>query len=150
MNEALDKSSDHEILSGSKQVITNIQKLSKVYEKLIKFPLQLAIMEFIPTKHSLPQFSYLVAIANPHTSEICNLPAYICWSKSIIEVFIITKDTNGDRCFIGGDQILVKLKPVNLTVGKVRNNNDGTYAASFATDLVGETWWLACINSQQI
>jgi len=51
--------------------------------------------------------------------------------------------------FIGGDQILVKLKSLtsNPTVGKVRDNNDGTYTTA---DLVGETWLFASINSQQI
>jgi len=63
MNKALDKSSDHEALSGTKQLITNVQQLTEVYKKLTKFPVQSTTMEFIPTKHFLPQYGHLVAIA---------------------------------------------------------------------------------------
>ncbi|XP_065907091.1 tripartite motif-containing protein 2-like [Dysidea avara] len=151
LNDALEKSSDHEALSGTKQVINHVQQITKQYEKLTKLPVQLATMEFLPRKESLPQFGHLVAIANPRTSEVSNFPAYI-FAGQKVEVTIITKDSNGDLCSIGGEQVHVELKSFTgiVTVGKVRDNNNGTYTASLTTELVGEAWLFVSINSQQI
>ena len=108
-------------------------------------------MDFVPTKNPSPVFGHLFAYVNPHTSEVNNLPQCTLIEKKV-EFTIITKYRNGGPCFSGGSQVSVQLKTFTgeVTVGEVRDNNDGSYMAFFVAKQVGETKVLVSINGEQI
>ena len=151
LNDALEKSSDQEALYAEKQVVDRIQQLTEKYKKLSKHPVQLASMEFIPSKDPFPQFGSFSAPADLCSSEVANLPQSIIVGKKV-EVTIITKDSNGDHCSTGGHKVFVQLKSCtgNVTVGEVRDSNDGSYVASFVGEQVGEAKLHVSINGQEI
>ncbi|XP_065908118.1 tripartite motif-containing protein 2-like [Dysidea avara] len=148
LNDALEKSSDQEALSAKKQVIDGMQQITGKYKKLNKHSVKSASMEFIPNKGLFPQFGTFYANAN--CSEVL-LPQSIIIGKKV-EVTIITKDSNGDHCSTGGHKVFVQLKSFtgNVTVGEVRDNNDGSYVASFVGEQVGEAKLHVSINDQKI
>ncbi|XP_065908656.1 tripartite motif-containing protein 2-like [Dysidea avara] len=149
LNDALEKSSDQEALSAKKQVIDGMQQLTEKYKKVNKHPVQSASMEFTPSKDPFPQFCSFFANAN--LSEVADLPQSIAVGKKV-EVTIITKDSNGDHCSTGGHKVFVQLKSFtgNVTVGELRDNNDGSYVASLVGENVGETKLHVSINGQEI
>ena len=151
LNDALEKSSDQEALSAKKQVIDGMQQLTEKYKKMNKHPVQSASMEFTPSKDPFPQFGSFSAIVSLCSSEVVNLPQFIVVGKKV-EVTIITKDNNGDHCSTGGHKVFVQLKSFtgNVTVGEVRDNNDGSYVASFVGEQVGEANLHVSINGQEI
>jgi len=65
---------------------------------------------------------------------------------------IVSKDSNGDHCIEGGNQVSVELKSFtgDVTAGEVRDNNDGSYMASFVAKEVGEAKLFVSINGEQI
>ncbi|XP_065908707.1 E3 ubiquitin-protein ligase TRIM71-like [Dysidea avara] len=151
LNDALEKSSDQESLSAKKQVIDGMQQLTEKYKKLNKHPVQSASMKFTPSKDPFPQFGSFSAVVNLCSYEVANLPQSIIVGKKV-EVTIITKDSNGDHCSTGGHKVFVQLKSFtgNVTVGEVRDNNDGSYVASFVGEQVGEGKLHVSINGQEI
>ncbi|XP_065908745.1 tripartite motif-containing protein 2-like [Dysidea avara] len=151
LNDALEKSSDQEALSAKKQVIDGMQQLTEKYKKLNKHPVQSASMEFTLSKDPFPQFGSFSAVVNLCSSEVADLPQSIIVGKKV-EVTIITKDSNGDHCSIGGHKVFVQLKSFtgNVTVGEVRDNNDGSYVASLVGENVGEAKLHVSINGQEI
>ncbi|XP_065908832.1 tripartite motif-containing protein 2-like [Dysidea avara] len=149
LNDALEKSSDQEALSAKKQVIDGMQQLTEKYKKLNKHPVQSASMEFTPSRDYFPQFGSFYANAN--LSEVANLPQSIIVGKKV-EVTIITKDSNGDHCSTGGHKVFVQLKSFagNVTVGEVRDNNDGSYVTSLVSEQVGDAKLHVSIIGQEI
>ncbi|XP_065908696.1 E3 ubiquitin-protein ligase TRIM71-like [Dysidea avara] len=150
LNDALEKSSDQEALSAKKQVIDGMQQLTEKYKKVNKHPVQSASMEFTPSKDPFPQFGSFSAV-NLYSSEVANLLQSIIVGK-MVEVTIITKDSNGDHCSTGGHKVFVQSKSFtgNVTVGEVRDNNDGSYVASLVGENVGEAKLHVSINGQEI
>ena len=142
----MEKSSDQEVLSVKKQVIDRMQQITDKYKKVNIPPVQQATMEFVPTKEALPQFG-LVYSVDPHNCEV-DLPKYIIKGKEA-KVTVIIKYDNGDRCFRGGSQVSVQLGGVNDTT-QVRDNNDGSYMASFVLQQVGEVKLSVFVNGEQI
>ena len=116
LNNAVEKSSDQEVLSVKKQVIDRMQQITDKYKKVNLPPVQRATMEFVPIKESLPQLGLLCSSArpDPHNCETVGLPKYSIKGEKI-EVYIITKDDNGDHCSRGGSQVSVQLGGVNDT-----------------------------------
>ena len=151
LNDALEKSSDQEALSAKKQVIDGMQRLTEKYKKLNKHPVQLVKMEFIPSNTPFPQFGSFFANADFRTSEVANLPSSIIVGKKV-KVTIIIKESNGEFCFAEGHKVFVHLKSStdNVTVGEVRDNNDGSYVASLVGEQVGKAKLHVSINSQEI
>ena len=151
LNDALEQSSDQEALSAKKQVSDRVQQLTDKYKKLNTQPVEPAAMDFVPTKDPFPLFGHLYAYVNPHNSEVINLPQCIVVGKKV-EFAITFKDSNGDRCVKGGCQVCVQLKSFtgDVTAGEVRDNNDGSYMASFVAEQVGEAKLSVAINGEQI
>ena len=147
LNDAVEKSSDQEVLSVKKQVIDRMQQITDKYKKVNIPPVQRATMEFVPTKETLIQFGLLCSV-DPHKCEIVGIPKYIIKGKEKT-VTLITKYDNGDRCSRRGSQVSVQLGGVNDTT-QVRDNNDGSYMASFVPQQVGEVKLLVFVNGQQI
>ena len=147
LNDAVEKSSDQEVLSVKKQVIDRMHQIIDKYKKVNIPPVQQATMEFVSTKEALPQFGLLCSV-DPQNCKVVDLPTYIIKGKET-KVTIITKYDNGDSCSRGGSQVSVQLGGVNDTT-QVRDNNDGSYMASFVPQQVGEVKLSVFVNGQQI
>ena len=147
LNDAVEKSSDQEVLSVKKQVIDRMQQITDKYKKVNIPPVQQATMEFVLAKKALPQFGLLCSV-DPHNCELVDLPKYVIKGKET-KVTIITKLNNGDVCPRGGSQVSVQLGGVNDTT-QGRDNNDGSYMASFVPQQVGEVKLSVFVNGQQI
>ena len=147
LNDAVEKSSDQEVLSVKKQVIDRMHQITDKYKKVNIPPVQQATMEFVPTKEALPQFGLFCSV-DPQNCEVVDLPKYIIKGKET-KVTIITKLNNGDCCSRGGSQVSVQLGGVNDTT-QVRDNNDGSYMASFVPQQVGEVKLSVFVNGEQI
>ena len=65
LKDAIEKSSDHEVLLAKKQVIDRMQQITDKFNKLNTDPLQLATIEFVPSKESFPQFGQLLTHIDP-------------------------------------------------------------------------------------
>ena len=151
LTDALEQSSDQEALSAKKQVTDRVQQLTNAYKKVNIQPVESAAMDFVPTKEPFPVFGHLFAYVNPHTSEVINLPQCTLVGKKV-EFTIFSKDSNGD-CYVKEDsQVSVQLKSFtgDVTAGEVRDNNDGSYMASFVAEQVGEAKLSVSINGEQI
>ena len=151
LKDAIEKSSDQEALSAKKQVIDRMQQITDKFDKLNTGPLQSATMEFVPSKESFPQFGQLFTHIDPGACEVVNLSNHITVGKEL-KFSIITKYHNGSQCSIGGSEASVQLECNTGEVGsaQVRDNNDGSYMASFVAQQVGEVKLSVSINGQQI
>ena len=151
LTDALEQSSDQEALSAKKQVSDYVQQLTNKYKKLNIQSVESSAMDVVPTIEPFPLFGHLSAHVNPHTSEVTNLPQCIPVGKKV-EFAIITKGSVGDRCVKGGSHVYAQLKSFtgDVTAGEVRDNNDGSYMASFVAEQVGEAKLSVAINGEQI
>ena len=145
LSDGVEKSSDQEALSVKKQVIDRMQQITDKYKKVNIPPVQQATMEFVPTKEALPQFGLLCSV-DPHNCKVVDLPKHIIKGKKT-KVTIIPKLNNGDCCSRGGSQVSVQLGQVNV---QVRDNNDGSYMASFVPQQIGEVKLSVFVNGEQI
>ena len=137
LNVAMEKSSNQELLSGKKQVIDRMQQITDKCRKVNLPPVQQATMVFVPTKETFPQFGLLHSTArlDPHNCA-ADPPKYSIKGKNT-KFTIVTKDNNGDHCSKRGSQVSVQLGGESDTT-QVRDNNNGSYMASFVSQLVGE------------
>ena len=151
LKDAIEKSSDQEALSAKKQVIDRMQQITDKFNKLNTDPLQSATMEFVPSKESFPQFGQLFTHIDPGACEVVNFPNHITVGKEL-KFSIITKYRNGSQCSIGHSEVSVQLECNTGEVrrAQVRDNNDGSYMASFVAQQVGEVKLSVSINGQQI
>ena len=101
LNDAVEKSSDQEVLSVKKQVIDRMQHITDKYRKVNLPPVQQATMEFVPTKEAFPKFG-LVCSVDPPNCKV-SIPKYGIKGRKT-EFTTITKLNNGSR---GGSQVSV-------------------------------------------
>ena len=155
LSEGIKNIPDHKISSIREQDIEgHMQKISNQYKTLNTHvqPVVYDTLEFLPTRTTCTTLlGDWFTIANPFTSEVVNLPSTVdCNCK--IEFTVIAKDSEGKICTKGGAQISIQLKSFtgDVTAGEVRDNNDGSYMASFVAEQVGEAKVLVCINGEQI
>ena len=152
LQEGLEKTSDRKVLSTKKQDIEiHIQKVSERYKNVNREPVEYDNFEFVPAESYSFLLGRLFTFANPHTSEVINLPG-IAYCGHKVEFKIIVKDSKGKNCIKGGSQLCVQLKSFtgDVTTGEVRDNNDGSYMASFVAEQVGEAKLSVAINGEQI
>ena len=151
LKDAIEKSSDQEVLSAKKQVIDRMQQITDKFNKLNTDPLQSATMEFVPSIESFPQFGQLFTHIDPGACKVVNLPNHITVGEEL-KFSIITKYHNGSQCSIGGSEVSVQLEcnTGEVRSAQVRDNNDGRYMASFVAQQVGEVKLSVSINGQQI
>ena len=146
LNDAVEKSSDQELLMIKKQVINGMQQINVKYKKVNLEPVQQATLEFVSTKSDLGLLCS-TAGPDPYCCQLIDLPRYFIRSnKSLLT--IITKDKSEACCSRGGSQVSVLLGGVNDTT-QVMDNNDGSYMASFVPHQVGEVK-LSVPNRQHI
>jgi len=151
LREGLEKTPDHKVLSTKEQhVKSHMEKVINQFANLNTQPMEYDNLEFVPKKSSF-LLGDLFTFANPHTSEITNLPG-IAYCGCRIEFKIIAKDSKGKNCTKGGNQVCMQLKSFtgDVTTGEVMDNNDGSYMASFIAEQVGEAELSVSINGEQI
>ena len=149
LNDAVEKSSDQEVLSVKKQVIDRMQQITDKCRKVNLPPVQQATMEFVPTKEILPRFGLLCSTATPDPHNCIAIPPKYSIKGNTVQFTIITKDNNRDRCSRGGSQVSVQWGGVSEPT-QVRDVDDGSYMASFVPQQVGEVKLLVFVNGEQI
>ena len=149
-HEDIKEALDRKILSTKKEdVESRMQKVSDLYKHLNILPVESDTMMFDPFMQPL-KLGQLYTDTN--NSEILgSLPKY-CFQHCRTEFCLLAKDRKGCNCTKGGSQVCVQLKSFagNVTAGEVRDNNDGSYMASFVAEQVGEANLSVTINGEQI
>ena len=151
LSDAMEKSSDQEVLSAKKQVIDRVQQVTAKYKSLSLQPVQLATMVFVPTKEQFPQFGLLCSTAKPNSKncELIGLPGYTFRDRKT-DFTVVTKDDDGHRCLRGGSQIFVYMAGFEEST-LARDNHDGSYTASFTSPhQLGEVELSVFVDGQQI
>ena len=149
LNDAVEKSSsDQEVLSVKKQVVDRMQQITDKCRKVNLPPIQEDTMEFVPTNEAFPQFGLLYSGYPCNSKTVVNLPKYSIKGNKT-EFTIITKDNHEHTYSRGCSQVIVQLEGVNDTT-QTRDNNDGTYMASFIPKQVGEVKLSVFVNGEHI
>ena len=152
LHEGLEKTPDRKVFSTKKQdVEISMEKVSEQYKNINTEPVEYDNFEFVPAKSYSFLLGDLFTFANPHTSEVINLPG-IAYCGHKVEFKIIAKDSKGKNCTKGGSQVCVQLKSFtgDVTAGEVRDNKDGSYMASFVAEQVREAKLSVSINGEKI
>ena len=155
LNDAVTNGSDQEALFAKKQVGNDVKRLTESYKKLDTDPVEFATLEFVPVKEykeSFPQFSQLYdGSPVPDNCEVTDIPLQPL-VRNQIDFKIITKDHNNARCSKGGSHIIAQVQSSKEDVVpvEVKDNNDGSYSASFVTMQVGEAKLLMTIEGEHI
>ena len=149
LNEHLGKASDRKVLSKRSQDVENqMKKVSDKYNDLTTLPVESYTMAFNPSTESLVQLGNL---CTGLTLEIPFMPTHLVANKKV-KFHIQSKDDKGQNYTKGGNRVVVKLtlSTGGITVGKITDNNDGSYVASIVAEQVGEAKLLVAINGEQI
>ena len=150
LKNAVDKSSNQEMMSAKRGIINRMHKAMNKYRKMDIHPLQSATMEYVPMKEPFPLFGQLFTDIDPSASKITNLPQY-AFANETVEFTITTKYCSGHYCSKGGSEVTVQLCiDKNTTLAKVEDNNDGSYTVSFVPEQIGKVKLSASINGLQI
>jgi len=149
LKDAVEESSNQEALSAKKQVVDRMKQLTSKYQKMNKKPIRPTAVEFVINKTSFPQFGYLSS--GPLTFEIENLPIPIIMNR-ITKLTIIVKDGNGDHYLIGGSELSVQLEFCSgkVMTAQVKDNNDGSYVASFRAQQAGDVKLSVHVNGEHV
>ncbi|XP_065889264.1 E3 ubiquitin-protein ligase TRIM71-like [Dysidea avara] len=150
--EGLEKTTDRKVLSKKKEDIEkSMKEVSDKYKTLNTLPVETDSIQFVPVNNPNILLGHLFTSAYPHTSEVVDLPHNIGYNTKV-DFTIQTRNCKDEKCTKGGHHISVELKSVtgNVTIGEVKDNNDGSYVASFVAGEVGDTKLSVSINGQQI
>ena len=152
---AVSNGSDEEALFARKQLYSDIKKVTECYKKFNTNPVELASMVFVPIKEykdSFPQFSKLF---DEHTvaanCEVTDVPLQVVIGN-MIDFKVITKSIKNTHCSKGGSNVIAQVQSSTGDVApvEVKDNNDGSYSASFVTKHVGEVKLSVTIEGQHI
>ena len=150
--EGLEKTPNRKVLSKNKEDIEkSMKEVSDKYKTLNTLPVETDSIEFVPVNNPNLLLGHLFTSAHPHTSEVVDLPHNIGYNTEV-DFTIQTRNCKGEKCTKGGHHVSVELKSVtgNVTIGEVKDNNDGSYVASFVAGEVGDAKLSVSINGQQI
>ncbi|XP_065902928.1 tripartite motif-containing protein 2-like [Dysidea avara] len=154
LNDAVKNGSDQEALFIKKQF--NVKRLTISYSKLETELVELPTMKFVPSKNyikSFPQFGQLHEdriIAD--NCEVTGIPAQPLVASKL-DFTIITKNRCDGCCSKGGCHIVVQAQSSrggDVVPVEVKDNNDGSYSASFVTKQVGGVNLLITIEGNHI
>ena len=155
LNDAVTNGSDKEALFAKKQVSNDVKRLTECYKKLDTASVELATIEFFPAtqyKVLFPQFGKVYDDrAAPDHCEVTDIPLQPLVGNKI-GCKIITKDHNNAHCTKGGSDVIAQVQSSRGEVVpvEVKDNNDGSYSASFVTKHVGEVKLSVTIKGQHI
>ncbi|XP_065905626.1 E3 ubiquitin-protein ligase TRIM71-like [Dysidea avara] len=141
----------HEIFSKRRQEVErSIQKVSDTCKILDTSPVETDTMTFDPCSESSINLGKLYTNKNPsHLTG--QAPKYFIQNQKT-SFRILAKTTKGQQCTKGGDQVHVELRLFTgqVVVGKVTDNHNGSYDASFECKQLGKAKLLVLVNRQQI
>ena len=149
LREDLEKTPDRKVLSKKQEdVEKEVKRVSDRYENLSIVPVESYTMAFNPSKESRVQLGHL---CTDLTAEISFMPDHFVINKKF-KLHILSKDGKGQNYTRGGSKVVVELKSSTggIAVGKITDNNDGSYVASLVPEQVGETKLSVSINGEQI
>jgi len=155
LNEVVKSESDHqEALYMKKQVTKDVKRLEEDYKNLKTEPVELANMIFSKEhEQSFPFFGNLSYgdSSSFNTAIAYNVPAYGQVSEEV-KFSILTKDGNHHPCQKGGSKVIAQVKPRagDVITAVVKDNQDGSYTASFVPSQPGEVEVTVTINGESI
>ena len=154
LNDVVTNGSDQEALFAKKQVSNDVKRLTEHYKKLDTNPVEMATIEFIPVKEyrSFPQFSQIYDDpAVPDNCEVTGIPIRPCVGNKV-DFKVITNNNKNIRCSKGGSHIIAHLQSTtgDVVLVEVKDNNDGSYSASFVANQVGKSKLSVTVKGQHI
>ena len=100
-----------------------------------------------------PQFANVFYVdADPFTSMAENVPS-LAYVNNNVNFTIVTKNTQSDRCSKGGSEVISQVQSSStgdVIPVAVKDNQDGTYSASFVPKQAGEVKLSVIINGRHI
>ena len=151
---AMKNGSDQEALLMKKQVVDDVKRISDSYNVLDIQPVQSATMEFVPVeeyKKSMPQFGHLShGDVCPVNCEVFDIPEMVSNGEKV-KFKVVTKDQSY-HLHHGGSKVVIQAQSSrgNIAPVEVKDNEDGSYSASFVANQVGEVKLSVTIKGQQI
>ena len=151
-NNTVLESSHPELLSMTPQVTTHLQELIDKCHKATDIPAQLletSIVRFVPTEKPMPQFGHIYITPNLDATEVLDLPKRVQKNQTVT-ITIVIRYGNSICYPYGGNEVDIKLESImgDITVGKVKDNQDGSYTVSFTPQQLGMTKLLISIDGQ--
>jgi len=138
LHNTLEEGPDQDALCSKKHVLEAMERSTSRYKEIRSQPIESATVEFVSTKEDIPQHGQVYAYVNPESSEVLNFPKYT-YKGVTVDFTIITKYSNGRRYPKGGSQVSVEVEPAGeITTVNVKDNNDGSYTASFVAHHFGK------------
>ena len=143
LNDAVTNGSDQEALFAKKQIGNDVKRLTESYKKLDTSPVELATIVLVPAKKykaPFPQFAQLYdGSPVPDNCEVTDILPLQPLVRNKIDFKIITKNRNNARCSKEGSNIIAQVQSSRggVVPVEVKDNNDGSYSASFVTKQVG-------------
>ena len=147
LNNAVENGPDQEVFSFKEELYSRVQQIIDRYKQLDLSAAQQISMELMLSEKPLPQFG-MVCLVNPQNCEIIDMPKRFTNGKKTT-VTIITKLDSGESCSRGGARVNLLLDGVNVTA-QVRDNDNGSYVASFVPQQGGEVKFAVFVDGQQI
>ena len=154
LKNALKNGSDQEALLMKKKVMEDVKRISDSYNKLDIQPVQSATMEFIPVeehKKSMPRFAHLChGDVYPLNCEV-DCPKWSIKGKAV-HIKLVAKDRSNHLCHKGGSEVVIEAQSSegDITPTQVKDNDDGSYSASFVANQVGDVKLSIAIKGQHI
>ena len=157
LNDSAKKSSnpDEMLLSIQKHMTAYMKQLMEVYDKLDTQPVELDTIGFFTEDVPFPQFGRVLSTADPSESELLDFPKYV-FKGVPVEFSINTKYVNGSHYPKGGNQVTVQAQLQSESgntediVTNVRDNNNGTYTATFTSHKTGKVKVSALLDGEQV
>ena len=149
LREELEKTSDCKVLSKKQQDVEDqLKEVSDRHNNLTTLPVESYTMTFNPSKEPCVQLGHLCTYL---TAEVPLMPKYAVVNRKV-KLHVQSKHGKGRNYPRGGSKVVVELKSSTdtITVGKITDNNDGSYVASLVPEQVGEAKVLVSINGEQI
>ena len=155
LNDAVTNGSDRDTLFAKKQVSNDTKRLTESYRRLGTSPVELATIEFVPVKEykqPFPQFGQLYDDSPmPGNCEVITGIPLQSLVENKVNLKIITKTHKNIHCSKGGSHIVVQLQSSRGIVPvEVKDNENGTYSASFVAKQVGEAKLSVTIEGEHI
>jgi len=147
----VEESCDDEMLSGEKQLVDHVYKVTDTYNKLQTDPVESYAFSFTPTNTgSFPKFGEILNL-HPPQCEIADIPPTI-FAGQRAQFTIITKDVKGTPISSGGGVVKIQVDSGkgNTQPVTVKDNNNGRYTGSFNTELVGHHQLSVTIGGQNV
>ena len=156
LNDAVKNGTDQEALFMKKQITEDVKRLTDFYNKLKMEPEELATLRFIPAeeyRNFLPQFANVFyGDAAPLHSIAEKIPA-LAYANELVNLTIATKNVQGHLCCKGGSKVIAQAQlssTGDIIPVTIRDNEDGSYLASFVPKQSGKVKLSVVINGKHI